>query len=44
MLTEHISKDEALRYQAMEPMRRFVMNNYRFAGQYGQHMLFERNP
>lgn len=36
--------DEALRFDAMKPMREYVMKHYRFAGQYGEHMLFERKP
>lgn len=43
-LKGRVSEDEARRYEAMEPMRRFVMENYRFAGLYGQHVLFERKP
>jgi hypothetical protein len=34
--------DEAERYEAMKPLRDFVMKNYRIAGQYGIHVLFER--
>ncbi|MHC4951164.1 MAG: hypothetical protein ACYTEU_09305, partial [Planctomycetota bacterium] len=34
--------NEAKRYEAMKPFRDFVMNNYRIAGQYGMHVLFER--
>jgi hypothetical protein len=34
--------DEALRYEAMQPLRTFVMNNYRIVGHYGEHVLFER--
>jgi hypothetical protein len=37
-----IDPDEALRYDAMKPFRDFVMNNYRIAGQYGIHLLFEK--
>lgn len=34
--------DEAERYEAMKPLREFVMNNYRIVGQYGNHVLFAR--
>ena len=34
--------DEAERYEAMKPLREFVMNNYRIVGQYGNHVLFEK--
>lgn len=33
--------DEAKRYDAMEPLRDFVMNHYRIVGHYGMHVLFE---
>ena len=42
-LETEIEPDEAKRYEAMKPFRDFVMNNYRIAGQYGSHVLFERN-
>jgi hypothetical protein len=41
-LNDKVSPDEAQRYDAMKSIRDFVMQNYRFAGQYGEHMLFER--
>ncbi|MBP8604332.1 MAG: glycosyltransferase family 39 protein [Phycisphaerae bacterium] len=34
--------DEAKRYEAMKPLREFVMHNYSFAGQFGDHMVFEK--
>jgi hypothetical protein len=35
--------DEALRYEAMKPLRQYVMKNYKFvAQQFGQNLLFER--
>ncbi len=34
--------DEARRYEVMKPLRDLVMNNYRIAGQYGIHIVFER--
>lgn len=40
-LETKIEPEEARRYEAMKPFREFVMNNYRFVGQYGDHMLFE---
>jgi len=40
-LETRIEPDEAKRYEAMKPLRDFVMNNYRIVGQYGQHVLFE---
>jgi len=42
MLEKQIDADEAQRFRAMKPFRDFVMNNYRFVKQYGQHILFER--
>ena len=43
MLSERIEPDEALRYKAMAPFRRFVMDNYRIVNiNFGQHVLFER--
>ena len=41
-LGTRIEPDEAKRYEAMKPLREFVMSNYRFAGQYGTHVLLER--
>jgi hypothetical protein len=43
-LNDKVSPDEAQRYDAMKPVRDFVMQKYRFAGQYGEHMVFERKP
>lgn len=42
MLREQIEPDEALRYGAMKPFRKYVMNNYRIVQAFGQHVLFER--
>lgn len=36
--------DEAARFEAMKPMRDFVMNNYRIVGHFGTHVLFEYQP
>ncbi len=41
-LEQQIGPDEARRYEAMKPLRDFVMNRYRAAGQYGEHVLFEK--
>jgi 4-amino-4-deoxy-L-arabinose transferase-like glycosyltransferase len=41
-LNDKIEPDEALRYAAMKPLRDYVTTHYRFAGQYGDHVLFER--
>ena len=41
-LAQQIGADEALRYEAMEPFRRYVMKNYQIAGEYGAHVLFRR--
>ncbi len=42
MLETRIEPDEAKRYEAIKPLRDFVMNNYRIVRQYGNHVLFER--
>lgn len=42
MLRQRFGEDEALRFEAMKPFRDFIMTRYRFAGQFGSHMLFER--
>ena len=34
--------DEAERYDAMKPLREFVMTRYRIVGHFGDHVLFER--
>lgn len=34
--------DEAQRYDAMKPLRDFVMTKYRIVGYFGSHILFER--
>jgi hypothetical protein len=41
-LETRIEPAEARRYEAMRPFREFVITNYRVAGQYGDHVLFER--
>lgn len=41
-LEKQFGSDEAKRYDAMKPLREFIMLNYTFAGQFGEHMLFEK--
>jgi hypothetical protein len=41
MLRERFDEDEALRYQALQPFRDFVMKNYEIVRMFGQHVLFE---
>lgn len=41
-LAKQIGADEALRYEAMEPFRRYVMKNYQIVSEYGAHVLFKR--
>jgi len=41
MLRKSFDEDEAQRYKAMAPFRKFVMDNYKIAQQFGQHVLFE---
>ena len=41
MLRERFDEAEALRYEAMNPFREFVMQNYRIVRMFGQHVLFE---
>ena len=41
-LAQQIGADEALRYEAMEPFRRYVMKNYQIVNEYGAHVLFRR--
>ena len=43
MLENHIGKDEAKRYKAMQPFREFVMSNYNIEKRFGQHVLFKLN-
>jgi hypothetical protein len=40
-LRKNFDEDEALRYEAMQPFREFVMNNYQIVRMFGQHILFE---
>jgi len=41
LLETKIEPDEAKRYEAIKPLRDFVMANYRIVRQYGAHLLFE---
>ena len=41
MLREKIEPDEAERFEAMRPLREFVMKNYKIVQPFGQHVLFE---
>jgi len=43
MLARKIGEAEAKRYEAMKPLRRYVMNNYKIVPvPFGRHVLFER--
>ncbi|MGD9109803.1 MAG: glycosyltransferase family 39 protein, partial [Phycisphaerales bacterium] len=41
LLREKYGDDEADRYTALKPLRRFIMTNYRIVAPFGQHILFE---
>ncbi len=41
-LREVIEPDEALRFEAMKPLRDYVMKNYRIVGLFGEQVLFQR--
>jgi hypothetical protein len=42
LLARKFGQDEALRYKAMAPFRKFVMKNYKIVdGSFGEHVLFE---
>ena len=41
-LLDQVGADEAERYKAMAPFRRYVMSNYSVIGMFGEHVLFER--
>ena len=41
MLRQQFDEEEALRYEALAPLRRFVMKHYRVVGTFGLHVLFE---
>jgi len=40
-LREKIEPDEAMRFEALKPLREFVMKNYRIVQLFGEHVLFE---
>jgi hypothetical protein len=42
ILRERVEPAEALRYQAMKPLREYVMNNYKIVQTFGDHILFQR--
>lgn len=41
MLRTKFDEEEALRYEAYKPLRKFVMDNYRIVNMFGEHVLFE---
>ncbi len=41
-LLDQVGADEAERYKAMAPFRRYVMSNYSRVGMFGEHVLFVR--
>lgn len=43
ILREKVEPDEALRFEAMKPLRDYIMNNYRLAQILGDECVFERN-
>jgi 4-amino-4-deoxy-L-arabinose transferase-like glycosyltransferase len=40
LLRENAGPDEARRYEVMEPLRRYVMENYQIVGEFGGEVLF----
>ncbi|MHC4528225.1 MAG: ArnT family glycosyltransferase [Planctomycetota bacterium] len=40
-LRRRFDEDEALRYEILKPLREFVMQNYKRANVFGQHVLFQ---
>jgi hypothetical protein len=40
-LRKYYDEDEALRYEALKPLRDFVMQNYRIVRMFGRHVLFQ---
>lgn len=42
MLGDRYGEDEAQRFASMKPLRKYVMDNYRIVGAFGQHVLFQR--
>ncbi len=41
MLRTEFDEEEALRYEAYKPLRKFVMDHYRIVNMFGPHVLFE---
>jgi hypothetical protein len=41
-LRDRVSEDEAERYNSMQPLREYVMNNYRIERSFGKHILFKQ--
>jgi Dolichyl-phosphate-mannose-protein mannosyltransferase len=44
MLRQQFDEAEALRYEALGPLRRFLMEHYRIVNMFGPHVLFELKP
>jgi hypothetical protein len=42
MLRERHDAAEAARYEAMQPLRQYVMKNYVVVGEFGAEILFQR--
>ncbi len=42
VLRRNFDEDEALRYEALKPLRKFVMEHYRVVSQFGEEILFAR--
>ena len=41
MLRQQFDEDEALRYEALKPLRQFIREHYRIVSMFGPHVLFE---
>ena len=41
MLKQRFDDEEAARYKLLKPFREFVMNNYKIASTFGEHVLFQ---
>ena len=41
LIADNIDRDEAARFNAMQPFRRFIMQNYKLEKIFGQHVLFK---
>jgi hypothetical protein len=41
MLRNEFDEEEALRYEAYKPLRKFVMDHYKIVNMFGPHVLFE---